>query len=132
MTNVTVDGNEAMFATMCALLASGFEANVSAENWKPMRAQLRDRMQRQQGPAVDALREFYNKHALADSGAMLSQYIWFALVAGPSPKFALTLKRDELPPEVISLEGFNEVLAAYYQEQKIGALWLSMQPVYNR
>ena len=97
-----------------------------------MRAQLRERMQRQQGPAVDAVREFYNKHALADSGAMLSQYIWFALVAGPSPKFALTLKRDELPPEVISLEGFNEVLSAYYQEQKIGALWRSMQPVYNR
>jgi hypothetical protein len=132
VTNVTVDGNEAMFTTMCALLAAGFEAHVSAENWKPMRAQLRERMQRQQGPAVDAVREFYNKHALADSGAMLSQYIWFALVAGPSPKFALTLKRDELPPEVISLEGFNEVLAAYYQEQKIGALWRSMQPVYNR
>jgi hypothetical protein len=132
VTNVTVDGNEAMFATMCALLASGFEANVSAEDWRPIRAQLRERMQHQQGPAVDAVRDFYNKHALADSGTMLSQYIWFALVAGPSPKFASTLKRDELPPEVISLEGFNDVLATYYQEQKIGALWRSMQPVYNR
>jgi tetratricopeptide (TPR) repeat protein len=132
VTNVTVDGNEAMFATMCALLAAGFEANVSSENWSPMRSQLRERMQQQQGPAVDAVREFYNKHALADSGAMLSQYIWFALVAGPSPNFALTLRRDELPPEVISLEGFNEVLSAYYKEQKIGYLWRSMQPVYNR
>jgi tetratricopeptide (TPR) repeat protein len=132
VTNLTVDGSEAMFTTMCALLASGFEANVSAEDWKPMRAQLRERMQRQQGPAVDAVRDFYNKHALADTGAMLSQYIWFAMVAGPAPKFALTLRRDELPPEVISLEGFNEVLSAYYQEQKIGQLWRSMQPVYNR
>jgi len=132
VTNVTVDGNEAMFTTMCALLASGFEANVSAENWSPMRSQLRQTMQQQQGPAVEALREFYTKHALADSGAMLSQYIWFALVAGPSPNFALTLRRDELPPEVISLEGFNELLSAYYKEQKIGYLWRSMQPVYNR
>jgi hypothetical protein len=132
VTNVTVDGNEAMFTTMCALLASGFEANVSSENWKPLRAQLRERMQEQQGPAVDAVREFYKKHELADSSAMLSQYIWFALVAGPSPKFALTLKRDELPPEVIALEGFNELLAAYYQEQKIGRLWRSMQSTYNR
>src|SRR5215813_5014478 len=132
VTNVTVDGNEAMFTTMCALLAAGFESNVSAENWSPMRSQLRERMQQQQGPAVDAIREFYNKHALADSGAMLSQYIWFALVAGPSPNFALTLRRDELPPEVIALEGFNELLAAYYKEQKIGYLWRSMQPVYNR
>src|ERR1700732_4085332 len=131
-TNVTVDGSEAMFTTMCALLASGFEANISAENWKPLRAQLLDRLQHQQGPAVDALREFYNKHELADAGAMLSQYIWFGLVSGPAPKFTLTLRRDELPPEVISLEGFGEILSAYYQEQKIGQLWRQVQPVYNR
>ena len=70
VTNVSVDGSEAMFATMCALLAAGFEADVSSENWTPMRAQLRDRMQHQQGPAVDAVREFYKKHELADAGAM--------------------------------------------------------------
>jgi hypothetical protein len=132
VTNVTVDGSEAMFATMCALYASGVEANVSSENWKPVRAQLRERLQHQQGPAVDALREFYNKHALADSGAMLSQYIWFALVAGPAPNFTPALRRDELPPEVIALEGFNELLAAYYKEQKIGQLWVQVQPLYNR
>src|ERR1700747_1709622 len=45
VTTVTVDGSEAMFTTMCALLASGFEADVSAEKWSPMRAQLRERMQ---------------------------------------------------------------------------------------
>src|SRR6476646_7126907 len=28
---VTVDGSEAMFATMCALVAAGFESNVSAD-----------------------------------------------------------------------------------------------------
>src|SRR5208282_854374 len=58
VTNVSVDGSEAMFTTMCALLAAGFEANVSADNWKPVRAQLRERMQHQEGSAVDALREF--------------------------------------------------------------------------
>ena len=132
VTNVTVDGSEAMFTTMCALLAAGFEANVSADNWKPVRAQLRERMQHQEGPAVDALREFYKKHELADSGAMLSQYVWFGLVSGPAPKFIPTLRRDELPPEVITLEGFSEILSAYYQEQGIGRLWRQMQPVYNR
>jgi hypothetical protein len=131
-TNVTVDGSEAMFTTMCALLAAGFEADVSAEHWKPMRAELRDRLQHQQGPAVDALREFYNKHELADAGAMLSQYIWFGLVSGPAPKFQPTLRRDELPPEVIALEGFSEILSAYYQEQKIGRIWRDVQPLYNR
>lgn len=99
VSNVTVDGSEAMFATMCALLAAGFESDVSAENWSPVRAQLRDRLQHQQGPAVDAVREFYKKHELADAGAMLSQYIWFGLVSGPAPKFVPVLRRDELPPK---------------------------------
>src|SRR3984893_6039466 len=131
VTNVTVDGSEAMFTTMYALLAAGFEAGGRAANWPPLRAQLRERMQHQQGPAVEAVREFYKKHQLADEGAMLSQYIWFGLVSGPSPKFQLTLRRDELPPEVIALEGFSEILSAYYQEQKIGQLWRELQPLYN-
>jgi tetratricopeptide (TPR) repeat protein len=132
VTNVSVDGNEAMFTTMCALLAAGFESDVNAAAWHPLRAQLRERMQHQQGPAVDAVREFYKKHQLADAGAMLSQYIWFGLVSGPAPKFELALRRDELPPEVIALEGFSEILAAYYQEQKIGRMWRELQPLYNR
>ena len=131
VTNISVDGSEAMFTTMCALLAAGFEADVSSESWTPMRAQLRDRMQHQQGPAVDAVREFYKRHELADPGAMLSQYVWFGLVSGPAPKFTPTLRRDELPPEVIALEGFSEILSAYYVEQHIGRLWVQVQPVYN-
>jgi len=131
-TRVTVDGSEAMFTTMCALLAAGFQADVSAENWSPMRAQLRDRMQHQEGPAVEVLRNFYKQHELADAGAMLSRYIWFGLVSGPAPDFKPTLRRDELPPEVIALEGFQEILSNYYKEQKIGQLWRQVQPVYNR
>ena len=95
-TRVTVDGSEAMFTTMCALLAAGYEANVSAEKWSPMRAQLRDRLQHQQGPAVEVLRNFYQQHELADPGAMLSRYIWFGLVSGAAPDFKPNLRRDEL------------------------------------
>jgi hypothetical protein len=117
---------------MCALLSSGFEADVNATNWSPMRAQLRDRMQHQEGPAVDVLRNFYKQHELGDPGAMLSRYIWFGLVSGPAPKFEPTLRRDELPPEVIALEGFQEILSNYYKEQKIGELWRQVRSVHAR
>ena len=132
VTNITVDASEPMFTTMCALLASGFEANVSAENWHPLRAQLRDRMQHQEGPAVDAIREYYKQHDSADPGAALSRYLWFGLVSGPAPDFKPTMRREDLPPEVLALEGFSELLSKYYQEQKIGLLWRQMQPAYNR
>jgi len=129
---VTVDGSEAMFTTMCALLAAGFESNVSADNWTAFRAQMRERLRQQQGPAVDAVRQFYRQHELRDPGATLSRYLWFGLVSGPAPAFQPILRRDELPPEVIALLGFSELLSSYYQEQKIGDLWRQVQPIYNR
>jgi|SRR5271154_5354705 len=132
VTNVTVDGSEAMFATMCALLASGFEANVSAQSWHPLRARLREQMQHQQGPAVDAVREFYKQHVVRDPGAMLSRYIWFGIASGPAPKFQILLRRDDMPTELLALEGFSEILSNYYQEQHIGKLWHDLQPIYNR
>lgn len=131
-TNITVDGSEPMFTTMCALLAAGFEANVSAENWHPLRARLREQMQQQQGPAVDALRHFYKEHELTDSGATLSRYIWFGLLSGPAPKFRITVSRDDMPTEVLALQGFSEILSDYYVEQNIGSLWKNLQPIYNR
>jgi len=131
-TNITVDGSEAMFTTMCALLAAGFEANVSAANWHPLRARLREQMQHQQGPAVDAVRAFYKEHVVRDSGATLSRYIWFGLLSGPAPKFLITLRRDDMPSEVLALDGFSEILSNYYEEQKIGRLWRDLQPIYDR
>jgi tetratricopeptide (TPR) repeat protein len=130
--SIGVDGSEAMFTTMCALLAAGYEADVSADHWSAYRAQMRERLQTQQGPAVEAVRQFYRQHQLNDPAAMLSRYLWFGLVSGPAPRFTPTLRRDELPPEVLVLEGFSELLAAYYQEQKIGQLWRQVQPVYSR
>jgi hypothetical protein len=129
---VSVDGSEAMFATMCALLAAGFESNLSSDNWTAFRAQMRERLRQQQGPAVEVVREFYRHHELRDPGATLSRYLWFGLVSGPAPGFQPVLRRDDLPPEVIALEGFSEILSSYYQEQKIGQLWRQVQPIYNR
>jgi hypothetical protein len=132
LTNVTVDDSEAMFTTMCALLAAGFESNVSAQNWHPLRARLRERMEHQQGPAVDAVRQFYKEHSLRDSGATLSRYIWFGLLSGPAPTFRIAVRREDQPTEVLALEGFSEILSNYYQEQKIGQLWHDLQPLYNK
>src|SRR6202521_1062966 len=130
--STSVDGSEAMFTTICALLAAGFESNVSSDNWTAFRAQMRERLRQQQRPAVEAVREFYRHHELRDPGATLSRYLWFGLVSGPAPAFQPVLRRDELPPEVIALEGFSEILSSYYQEQKIGRLWRQVQPIYSR
>src|SRR5271169_3357286 len=131
-TAATIDTSEAMFTTMCALYAAGYEGDVNPDNWSAFRSQMRERLRTQQGPAVDALKEFYRGHQFRDPAAMLSRFVWFGLVSGPAPKFQPVLRRDELPPDVLDLEGFSEILSNYYTEQKIGKLWRQVQPLYDR
>lgn len=128
----TIDTSEAMFATMCALYAAGYEGNVSTDTWSAYRMQMRDRLTAQQGPAVEALREFYKDHQFRDPAAMLSRFVWFGLVSGPAPKFRPVLRRDELPPDVLDLEGFSDILSNYYTEQNIGKLFRQVQPLYSQ
>jgi tetratricopeptide (TPR) repeat protein len=131
-TTSTIDDSEAMFTTMCALYAAGYESDVSPDNWSAFRTQMREHLRQQRGPAVDALKEFYRGHQFRDPAAMLSRFVWFGLVSGPAPKFQPVLRRDELPPDVLDLEGFSDILSSYYTEQKIGALWREVQPIYDR
>ena len=131
-TAATIDTSEAMFATMCALYAAGYEGDINPDNWNAYRSQMREKLRAQQGPAVDALKEFYKGHQFRDPAAMLSRFVWFGLVSGPAPKFRPVLRRDELPPDVLDLEGFSEILSSYYTEQNIGKLWRSVQPLYDR
>ena len=126
---ISVDSRPQLFAVLCALDAAGFESSTGDT---PGRIQLRKRMLGLQGPAVDALRKYYAEHALADSGATFSRFSTFALVAGPPPDFQFELRRDDLPPEALVLEGFNTVLANFYREAKIDELWHFYQPDYER
>jgi len=121
-----------LFTTLCALQAAGFESHVVPAPTDAARVRLRGQMLALEGPAVQKLREFYNSRRTRDSAAMLSRYITFALVAGPPPNFAFTLSHDQLPPDALALEGFNEILAAFYQEAGIEERWNGFESEYSR
>jgi tetratricopeptide (TPR) repeat protein len=129
---VSVETRQQLFATLCALDAAGFDSSVNTTNQSPGRVQLRERMLALQGPAVEALRKYYQEHALADPGITFSRFVSFALAAGPPPKFAFELRREDLPPDALALEGFNEVLANFYREAQLDQLWRHYQPDYER
>ena len=130
--SVSVDSRSQLFAVMCALDAAGYDSTLSAPSDTPGRVQLRKRMLELQGPAVTALRKYYAEHALGDSGATFSRFVSFALVAGPPPDFRFELRRDDLPPEALTLDGFNTILANFYGEAKLDELWKHYQPDYER
>jgi tetratricopeptide (TPR) repeat protein len=131
-TAATIDTSEAMFTTMCALYAAGYEGDINPDNWGAYRSQMRERLRAQKGPAVDALKEFYKGHQFRDPAAMLSRFVWFGLVSGPAPKFRPVLRREQLPPDVLDLEGFSDILSNYYTEQNIGRMFQQVQPLYER
>ena len=130
-TGIMVEPNQELFATMCALDAAGFDADESTLAEMPSRLALRGDMLKMQGPATEALRQFYRDHQLSDSGETLSRYITFSLVAGPPPRFDFQVTHDLLPPDVLALEGFNEVLAAFYQEARLDVRWTKVEPEYE-
>src|SRR5260370_16621662 len=55
---VSVDGNEAMFTTMCALLAAGFESNANSDNWTAFRPQMKKRLRHHPRPPAHPPPEF--------------------------------------------------------------------------
>src|SRR5258708_8102169 len=106
---VSVDSNLQLFAVMCALDAAGYVPGASIESDSPGRVQLRKQMVGLQGRAVAALRKYYTEHALGDPGANFARFVSFALVVGPPPDFRFELRRDDLPPEALTLETFNPI-----------------------
>lgn len=129
---VSVGTSSQLFATMCALYAAGYDAEATMRSSDAATATLRQELLELKGPAVEALRTFYREHALTDPEENLSRYISFALVVGAPPKFDFLLDRDELPPDVLTLEGFNEILANFYKEAQLGQRWAHVAPDYIR
>lgn len=130
-TGISVQASPQVFATMCALGAAGYQVDESLLAQMPARRALRADLLKMQGPATDALRQFYQDHALADPGDTLSRYMTFAIVAGPPPDFNLAPNQELLPPDVVALDGFQEVLANFYREARLGSRWTWVEPEYE-
>lgn len=128
---IAVQASPQVFAIMSALSAAGFETDDSLLAQMPARRALGADLLKMQGPAVDALRQFYRDHALADPGETLSRYMTFAVVAGPPPQFQLPENQELLPPDVVALEGFQDVLADFYREARLASRWTWVQPEYE-
>ncbi len=131
-TGVSVETSPQIFSVMCALDAAGFGADETTLAEMPERLALRADLLKMQGPATQALHDFYREHALADPGQTLSRYMAFALVVGPPPEFQFQMDPDVLPPDVLALDGFQAILVNFYKEAHLGLRWSKIEPEYLR
>lgn len=120
-----------LFAVLCALYAAQFEADVAFVSPHPLHVRLRREMAALQGPAVNALREFYRKTRSADPSVTLSRYVSYALVTGPPPRFEYQLTLEQLPPDVRALDGLTPLLAEFYNEAGIAELFRTTAQEYQ-
>lgn len=131
-TGISVQSSPQVFAMMCALDAAGFDSDESTLAEMPGRLKLRADLLKLEGPATAALRQFYRQHAFPDRAQTLSRYITFSLVVGPPPDFKFLYDRDLLPPDVLTIEDFQDILANFYREAHLAERWRDVEPEYER
>lgn len=125
---LSVEASQQIFATMCALYASGFGKDESTIEEVPERVALREDLLKMQGPATTAMRQFYRDHVLGSPTETLSPFMTYAMIAHGPPNFQLEGERETLPPSVLTIDGFQQLLADFYKEAKLGARWVKIEP----
>jgi hypothetical protein len=126
---IQVRSSQTLFATLCALYASGYP-DIPADTPPELRKMVL-RLATADDPSVAALRIFYKQHRLESNQATLSQYVSFAMVVGAPPMFDYLVPEEGLPPDVRDLEGFQKLLSDFYARDHIDALWQQVKPYYD-
>ena len=127
-----VDSSLPLFVVMAAINAAGYEAGVDSPHASPVRRLVRQQVAAAKPASLEALRAFYVARRHPDPVLDLSQFISFALLIGGPPDFPFRVKEPELPPEVSALRDLRPLLAAFYQEANLEALWEEYRPAYEQ
>ncbi len=122
-----LDASPTLFTVMAAINAAGYDADLASGNNHPLRNAIRAELAKRQIPSLSAIKDFVAKHRRRSDTLELSQYISFALTAGPPPDFAFKVRDMEIPPDVSAMMEFPALLAAFYKEAGIEDLWKRSQ-----
>ncbi len=130
---VSVQVSQQIFATMCALDAAGFDATADTAS---------------EGSAIVALQAKSTSVARTSFGSSPSVLSrtrtgWLGRNSGPLHRIRIGRrsasgfsvsgqKEDQLPPEVLQIQGFREILASFYQEAHLDRTWAQFQPAYEK
>ena len=123
-----LDASPSVFTVMAAINAAGFDADLESGANHPLRELIRKHLAAVNAPVLAELKGFYARHKQKDPTADLSQYISFALSVDGPPNFAYRFKAQEIPPDVVPLDGLEKLMARFYREANIEDLWKKSRP----
>lgn len=127
-----LDGNPTLFSVMAALNAAGYNADLESAANHPLRNQVREHLAAKTIPVLPDLKQFIREHKKEDPGDGLGLYISFALSVTEPPGFDSRFRANEIPPDVIELEGFASLMSRFHQEAGIDDLWRKAQPAFDQ
>jgi hypothetical protein len=127
-----LDSSEALFTVMAAITAGGYSQEADSPTNHPVRKAVRDHFAGQTLPSVDALRRYVRDHRPKGTLPELNQYISWALLVTTPPNFSWREPNLPPPPDVAALDEFTPLVARFYQEANIGALWQQVRPYYDQ
>jgi predicted negative regulator of RcsB-dependent stress response len=126
-----LDASQSLFAVMSAINAAGYDADLQSPANSPVREMVRRELAARNITVLPELRRFFAAHRQSDWTAELSQYVSFALSVDGPPAFAFRYKPEELPPDVVRLDGFQELLVQFNKEANLAELWRKTQPAFE-
>jgi tetratricopeptide (TPR) repeat protein len=123
-----LDSNPALFSVLAAINAVGYDSGLDAPSTHPIRHAVRRHLAARTIEVLPELRRFFQGHRQPNPTAELSQYISFALSTEGPPAFKYRFMTNMLPPDVVALDGFEQLMARFHAQAGIDELWQKAQP----
>jgi hypothetical protein len=117
-----IDASPSVFSVMSAWLAAAGEESAAT----PVRTAVLQHVAAQNPPVLAKLKRFMREHR------RLGNYVSFALATHGPPDFRPRFNFNEIPPDVVALEGFEALMIEFHQQAGIDALWEKLQPRFEQ
>ena len=127
-----LDSSETLFYVLAAINAAGYDEQADSSTNNPLRARVRDYLAKQNFRSLAPLRRYVRDHKPRNPGGELTQYVSFALWSKGAPDFTPANPDLPQPSDADALFEFPPLLAAFYEEAKLGVLWQQARPDYDR
>lgn len=122
-----LDASPSLFAVLTAMQAAGLDPDAQSGANHPLRAQVREYIEKKNPPVVADLKVFHEKHP----NATFSNYVSLGLAIDGPPSFKLSRGLKEPPPDAVLLEALTPLLAKFWAEADLDTVWRRVQPAYE-
>ena len=132
-TNVQIQPDLRLFTAMAALNAAGFDHELAASSYHPVREVVRNYAKNVDPDLIARLRAFYTARKGSQSDAeQLAKYISLAVNVTDAPAFKPITREQALPPDARSVVGFVDLMREFYEKARLSQYWTGVRPEYER